>query len=93
MTSKVGDWFTTKDTKSTKESENETLDSIFENGVVEVLLLELMRSPALMSASFMQVSIWDFIDFHLRDLRALRGNPTPPTTVENRYIGDLRSGV
>ena len=46
-----------------------------------------------MSARFMQVSIWDFIDFHLRDLRALRGNPTPPTTVENRYIGDLRSGV
>ena len=38
-----------------------------------------------MSASFMQVSSWDFVDFHLRALRVLRGNPIPPTTVENDY--------
>lgn len=44
MTSKVGDWFTTKDTKSTKESENETLDSIFEPGVVAVVLLALIEA-------------------------------------------------
>ncbi len=61
------DLSTTKATKSTKESENETLDAIFKPGVIKLVNLEGTSNRA----------IGKVVEFHLRALRVLRGNTLP----------------
>ena len=66
---------TTKDTKSAKESENETLDSIFQSGVGYLVNLDVAARHA----------IGKVIEFQLRVLRVLRGGPHPVFVAEHSF--------
>ena len=65
---------TTKSTKSAKESENKTVDAIFQPAVVQSVNLNVAASHV----------IGMVVEFYLRALRLLRGD-FPPISLDERF--------